>query len=102
RLLFLTSPFVLLLLARAAGPQLLEPRPGVLPAVLGATYLAAGWTRRGPSLFVMGFALVALACVVQWSTTVTALCWTGLMLAAVLADREAARPGARLVAMGLG
>jgi len=101
RLLFLSTPFALLLLARAAGPQLLEPRPGLLPAVLGATYLAAGWTRRTASLLVMGFALVALACVVQWSSTVTALCWTGLALAALAAVRWADRPGARVVAVGL-
>jgi len=50
----------------------------------------------------MGFALIALACVVQWSTTVTALCWTGLMLAALAADRAAERPGARVVALALG
>ena len=102
RLLFLSSPFALLLVARAAGPQLLEPRPGLLPAVLGAVYLAAGWMRRSASLLIMSFALFALACVVQWSTTVTALCWTGLMLAALAADREAGRPGARIVALALG
>ena len=102
RLLFLSSPFALLLLARAAGPPLLEPRPGLLPVVLGATYLVAGWTRRTASLLIMGFALIALACVVQWSTTVTALCWTGLMLAALAADRAAERPGARVVALALG
>ncbi|HKC41540.1 MAG TPA: DUF2339 domain-containing protein [Gemmatimonadales bacterium] len=101
RLLFLSTPFALILIARAAGPQILEPRPGLLPAVLGAIYLAAGWTRRTPSLLVMGFALGALACVVQWDSTVTALCWTGLALAALGADRWADRPGARPVAVGL-
>ena len=102
RLLFLSSPFALLLVARAAGPPLLEPRPGLLPAVLGAIYLAAGWVRRTASLLIMGFALLALACVVQWSTTVTALCWTGLMLAALAASRAGERPGPRVVALGLG
>jgi uncharacterized membrane protein len=101
RLLFLSTPFALLLVARAAGPQLLEPRPGLLPALLGATYVAAGWRRRTASLLVMGFALVALACVVQWDSAVTALCWTGLALAALGADRWADRPGARAVAVGL-
>ena len=101
RLLFLSSPFALLLVARAAGPSLLEHRPGLLPAVLGATYLAATWTRTA-SLLIMGFALLALACVVQWSTTVTVLCWTGLALAALAADREGRRPGARIAAIGLG
>jgi len=102
RLLFLSSPFALLLVARAAGPQLLEPRPGLLPAVLGAIYLTAGWMRRSASLLIMGFGLFALACVVQWSTTVTALCWTGLMLAALVANRQAERPGVRVVALALG
>ena len=101
RLLFLSSPFALLLIARAAGPQLLESRPGALPAVLGAIYLAAGWTRRSASLLIMGFALLALGCVAQWSATVTALCWTGLALAALATDRQAQRPGARVVAVGL-
>jgi hypothetical protein len=101
RLLFLASPFALLLLARAAGPALLEPRPGVLPAVLGVVYLTAGWTRRTASLFVMGFALVATACAVQWSATATAVCWTGLALVALAADRWAERPGARPAALGL-
>lgn len=101
RLLFLASPLALLLLARAAGPALLEPRPGALPLVLGAIYLTAGWGRRGASLLVMGFALIALACAVQWSATTTALCWTGLALAAVAADRWADRPGGRAAAVGL-
>ena len=101
QLLFLMSPFALLLLARAAGPALLEPRPGALPVVLGAAYFAAGWSRRTASLVVMGFALIALACVVQWSTTTTAVCWTGLALIALAADRWADRPGARSVAVGL-
>jgi uncharacterized membrane protein len=101
QLLFLMNPFALLLLARAAGPALLEPRPGALSAVLGAGYLAAGWTRRTASLLVMGFALVALACVVEWSPTTTVFCWTGLALAALAADRWADRPGARAVAVGL-
>ena len=101
RLLFLANPFVLLILVTAARPTLLEPRPGLLPVVLGAIYLAAGWVRRTASLLVMGFALIALACVIQWSTTVTAYCWTGLALAALAADRWADRPGARAVAAGL-
>ena len=101
RMLFVSSPFALLLLARAAAPQLLEPRPGVLPAILGAIYLAGGWTRRTASLLVMGFSLVALACLVQWSPTTTVFCWTGLSLVALAADRAAARPGARAVAIGL-
>jgi len=101
RLLFLSTPFALLLVARAAAPPLLEPRPGLLPVALGAMYLAAGWTRRTASLLVMGFTLIALACVVQWSSTATAVCWTGLALAALGADRWAGRPGARAVAVGL-
>lgn len=101
QLLFLMSPFALLLLARAAEPQLLEGRAGALPVVLGAAYVAAGWTRRTASLLAMGFALIALACVVQWSATVTAVCWTGLALVALAADRWADRPGARPVAVGL-
>jgi uncharacterized membrane protein len=101
RLLFVASPLVLLLLARSAGPALLEPRPGLLPVALGAIYLGAGWARRTASLLIMGFALIALACVVQWSATTTALCWTGLALAALAADRFAARPGAGAAAVGL-
>jgi uncharacterized membrane protein len=101
RVLFLSSPFALLLLARAAGPQLLEPRPGALPAVLGAVYLAAGWNRRTASLLAMGFSLVALACLVQWSPTTTVFCWTGLALLALGADRASEQPGARPVAIGL-
>ncbi len=101
RLLFLANPFVLLILVAAARPTVLEPRQGLLPVVLGAIYLAAGWVRRTASLLVMGFALIALACVIQWSSTVTAYCWTGLALAALAADRWADRPGARAVAVGL-
>ena len=101
RLLFIASPLVLLLLARSAGPALLEPRPGLLPVVLGGVYLAAGWGRRTASLLIMGFALIGLACVVQWSATTTALCWTGLALAALAADRLAGRPGAAAAAVGL-
>jgi uncharacterized membrane protein len=101
QLLFLSTPFALLIIARAAGPQLLEYRPGALPAVLGAVYLAAGWHRRTPSLLVMGFSLVALGCFVQWSPATTVFCWTGLALLALAADRAATRPGARVVAIGL-
>jgi len=102
QLLFLMSPFALLLLVGAAAqPQLLQDRPGALPVVLGAAYVAAGWTRRTASLLVMGFVLVALAVVLQWSTTATAVAWTGLALVALAADRWADRPGARSVAVGL-
>ena len=101
RLLFLSHPFILLLLVTAARPTLLQSRAGLLPVVLGAIYLAAGWVRRTASLLVMGFVLIALACAAQWSATVTAYCWTGLALAALAADRWADRPGARAVAVGL-
>ena len=101
QLLFLISPFALLLLAGAAEPQLLQGRPGALSAVLGAVYVGAGWIRRTASLLIMGFVLMALACALQWSTTTTALCWTGLALVALAADRWADRPGARPVALGL-
>jgi len=100
RLLFLVNPFALLVLARAAGPSLLEHAPGALPAVLGGIYLSAGWARRTASLLIMGFALIALACAIQWSATATAVCWTGLVLAALAADRWGERPGARAAALG--
>lgn len=101
RILFLSSPFALLLLVNAAAPTVLESRPGALPAVLGAIYLTAGWARRTASLFIMGFALIALACVLQWSPTTAAVCWTVLALAALGADRWAGRPGARAAVVGL-
>ncbi len=101
RMLFLASPFALLLIARAAGVQLLEPRPGALPALLGAVYLAAGWQRRTASLLAMGFSLLALACLIQWSPTTTVFCWTGLALLALGADRASTQPGARPVAIAL-
>jgi len=101
QLLFLISPFALLLLAGAADPQLLQGRPGALPVVIGAAYTAVGWTRRTASLLIMGFALVALACALQWSAATSAACWTGLALLALAADRWADRPGARFVAVGL-
>ena len=101
RLLFLANPLALIILARAAGPRLLEPYPGVLPAALGAIYLGVGWARRNASHLLMGFALIALACAVQWSATATAASWTALALAALAADRWAGRPGARAAAVGL-
>ena len=101
QLLFLVSPFALLIVARVAGPALLEPRPALLPAALGAVYMAAGWTRRTASLLIMGFTLVALACALEWSTTAVAAAWTGLALVALATDRWAGRPGARPVALGL-
>lgn len=101
QLLFLIAPFALILLAGVAEPQLLQGRPGALPVVLGAAYVAVGWTRRTASLLIMGFVLIALASALQWSTTATAVAWTGLALAALAADRWADRPGARTVALGL-
>jgi len=49
----------------------------------------------------MGFSLLALACLTQWSPTTTVFCWTGLALLALGADRASAQPGARPVAIGL-
>src|SRR6266581_1459031 len=46
------------------------------------------------------FAIIALACAIQWSATATAVCWTGLVLAALAADRWGERPGARAAALG--
>ncbi len=103
RILFLVNPFAFLLLARAAGPKLVEHAPWAFPALLAAIYLAAGGLRRAAPLFIMGFALAALALglAAERNATTDVVGWTALALAALAAERWAHRPGGRLAALGL-
>jgi len=103
RILFLVNPFAFLLLARAAGPKLVEHAPWAFPALLAAIYLAAGGLRRAAPLFIMGFALAALALglAAERNATTDVVGWTALAVAALAAERWAHRPGGRVAALGL-
>jgi len=103
RILFLVNPFAFLLLARAAGPKLVEHAPWAFPGLLAAIYLVAGWLRRAAPLFIMGFALAALALglAAEQTATTDVVGWTGLAVAALAAERWAHRPGGRVAALGL-
>ena len=95
RLLFVANPLALLLLALAAGIRLLDDRPEIVPAAIGAVYLAAGWQRRAASLLITGFLLAALAPPFAWDGYIVAISWTVLALLALAAERDGGRPGGR-------
>lgn len=101
RLLFVTNPLAFLLIAYAGSLRLVEDSPGMLPALLGATYLAAGWRRRAVSQVIMGFALGALAMALEWSAANVVLGWTALAAAALVMEVAGGRPGGRVAAVGL-
>jgi hypothetical protein len=100
-LLFVVSPFVLVALTDSTRPHALASGPGLLPAMLGLCYVAPGWARRTAPHLVLGIALGALAVAQQWPPATVVLGWTALCLLALVAERDAARPGGRLAALGL-
>ena len=100
-LLFVVNPFMLVGLVWMAEPKLLEGTPALLPALLAAAYVWVGWARRATPHLVMGFALGALAVVVEGSPPVVVVGWTALALAALAAEQLGDRPGGRIAALGL-
>ena len=100
-LLFVVNPFVLVGLVGMAQPKLLVGTPALVPALLAAAYLWVGWAKRATPHLVMGFALGALAVVVEWSPPMVVVGWTALALAALAAEQLAGRPGGRIAALGL-
>ena len=82
---------------------LLDTAPPEVAAILALPYLIAGLVRRRASFLIMGFALAALAIVLQWPTPGgrTTIGWTSLALLALLAERNGERPGGRHAAVGL-
>jgi len=100
-LLFVANPFVLVALARTAGPRMLDPVAALVPGLLAVVYLTAGWTRRTAPHLVMGFGLAAFALAVQGSPAAVVVLWTALLLAALAAERLGTRVGGRIAALGL-
>src|SRR5947199_3919640 len=100
-LLFAAHPFVLVALAWAADPKLLDRAPALLPALLAAVYLGVGWARRVAPHLIMGFALGGLAVAVQGSAPTVVLGWTALALVGLAAEQQGGRPGGRIAALGL-
>src|SRR5439155_7517081 len=100
-LLFAAHPFVLVALAWAADPKLLDRAPALLPALLAAVYLGVGWARRVAPHLIMGFALGGLAVAVQGSAPTVVIGWTALGLAGLAAEQRGGRPGGRIAALGL-
>ena len=101
RFLFLANPIAFVVLATTPAIPLLDQSPELVPAVLGAIYLAAGWLRRVASFLIMGFALAALALALDWPAARVAIGWTVLALAGLAAERQGGRPGGRHAAVGL-
>lgn len=97
QLLFLANPLAFVVLAFIV----LNRTDELVPAALGAVYLLAGWQRRAAPFLIMGFALAALAVAIAWSPAVMTVGWIALALLALLAEREAGRPGGRHAAVGL-
>ena len=100
-LLFVANPFVLVALTGIGDPPGLARVPSLLPALLAVAYGAPGWARRTAPHFVLGVALAAYTVAVQWPPATVVLGWTALCLLALVAEREAGRPGGRLAALGL-
>ena len=101
RSLFVANPIALLVLAYATGLDLLENAPGLLPTLLGAIHLTAGWLRGAASFSIMGFALGALAMALEWRAPSVVLGWVALAAVALASQRYGSRPGGRLAAAGL-
>lgn len=101
RFLFFANPIALVVLATTPAIPLLDRSPEIVPAVLGAIYVAVGWQRRVASLLIMGLALGALAMALDWPAASVAIGWTVLALVALAAERQAGRPSGRHAAAGL-
>ncbi|HYT64147.1 MAG TPA: DUF2339 domain-containing protein [Gemmatimonadales bacterium] len=97
QLLFIANPAAFVMLAFV----ILQHTPEVVPAALGAVYLLAGWIRRAAPFLIMGFALEAFALALGWPAASVTIGWTALALLALLAERQAGRPGGRQAAVGL-
>ena len=100
RFLFVTNPIAFMLLAQAIEIPILHNTPEIVPTVLAAVYLPAGW-RRSASHLIAGFLLAAFAMFLAWEFSSVVIGWTVLALLALAAEREAGRPGGRQAAITL-
>ena len=101
RLLFVMNPIALLILAGVTDIPLINRSYEVVPATLAALYLSTGWLRRNAGQLIAGFALTAFALVFPWPSFGVAIGWTALAVMALLAERDAGRPGGRYASVAL-
>jgi len=101
RFLFIASPLTLLVVASGLAIPLLKQFPWLVATALAVLHLAAGWQRRMASMLIMGFGLAAVASAAAWSGAAVAVSWMLLALFALATERDGARPGGRLAAVGL-
>jgi hypothetical protein len=99
--LFVANPVALVFLAGVVQISLFQHDLEIVPALLAMPYLAAGWVRRASAFLIMGFALAALALALGWPNASMTIGWTALALLALLAERQAGRPGGRHAALAL-
>ena len=98
RFLFVANPIAFMLLANALETRVLHGSFQIVPAALAAAYLPAGWFRRSASHLITGFALLAFAMLFPWEASSITIGWTLLALVALVAERNAGRPGGRYAA----
>jgi uncharacterized membrane protein len=101
RMLFVSNALTFLLMVFVLDLSLVKQSPGLVPELIGAVYLAAGWLRRSASHVLMGFAFVALAMALEWQATTVVMGWMVLAGAALLMERAGQRPGGRVASLGL-
>jgi hypothetical protein len=101
RLLFIMNPIALLILAGATDIPLINRSYELVPATLAALYIPTGWWRRNASQLIAGFALIAFALVFPWRSFDIAMGWTALAVMALVAERDAGRPGGRHASVAL-
>jgi len=101
RVLFLANALTFLLMPFVLQLTLMKQSPGLIPGLLGAVYLAAGWLRRSASHVLTGIAFVALAMALEWSATTVVMGWMVLAGAALVTERAGQRPGGRVASLGL-
>jgi len=101
RVLFLANALTFLLMPFVLQLTLMKQSPGLIPGLLGAVYLAAGWLRRSASHVLTGIAFVALAMALEWSATTVVMGWMVLAGTALITERAGQRPGGRVASLGL-
>jgi len=98
---FAATPFACALVVASVSRGMLADHPGVVPAAIGAAYLATGWRGKWAPFVAVGAVLVAIGTAVEFSGAARVALWSAFVLGAVLADRRFDQGGLAAVALAV-
>ena len=100
--LLAASALLWTVVARIALPAPADGDPLIVVGIIALLYVAPAIVRRIPDLLAVGFGVLALGVLAQWTTTDVTLGWAALVVVAGFATRRAPLSAIRWTAVALG